>query len=266
MEARERKDMIALEDGGYLVQKGTLADVSEAKGEIVAMVSTPSVDSYGDIIHQGPSEKGKGWLLDRFNNAPVMLWSHNIFQMNISGPETRAAVRQHPVHGEALFLEPVRFDGGDPDAMALEGKIRRRVIKENSVGFVSKKSEFIRDGETDRVTGIRFFEQELLELSWANRGANPDTATMFKSMLSMHPDIASRVLTTDDAAAEMAKADLLGTIEQLADRVRTLEGLAVSQSKLIEQLTDTRQAVAVITAKSEQAAALDVLLSKLGKV
>ena len=88
MEIRERKDIIALEDGSALVQKAAAATVQETEGTIVAMVSTPSVDSYGDIITQGRSDKGAGWVLDRFNGAPVMLWSHNMYQPNLAAPGT----------------------------------------------------------------------------------------------------------------------------------------------------------------------------------
>ncbi len=261
---KTRPDMIALDGGDNLVQKAQTAATEEREGDIVAMVSTSSVDSYGDIIVQGRNEKGAGWLLDRFNGAPVMLWSHDITQPNISAPGTRASVRSSEKFGEALFLDPVKFDGGDAAAVAIEGKIRRGVIKENSVGFVSRKSEYIRD-EDDRITGIRFYEQELLELSWANRGANPDTTTLFKTMLAAHPTIAERVLVEDDKAAEWAKADMMATVEALADRVRSLEGLAVQQEKEIQLLRDSVHAEKVIKARAEQSAAIDELLRKLGK-
>lgn len=260
----KRQDVIALDGGDFLVQKAQTASMAEQDGAIVAMVSTASVDSYGDIIVQGRSEKGAGWLLDRFNGAPVMLWSHDIAQPNISGPGTRAVVRKSEQFGEALFLDPVQFDLADPQAAAIEGKIRRGVIKENSVGFVSRKSEYIRDDD-DRITGIRFYEQELLELSWANRGANPDTTTMFKTMLAAHPTIAERVLVEDDKAAEWAKADMMATIEALTERVRSLEGLAMQQEVELRHLYDTVHAESVVKAKAEQAAAVDELLRKLGK-
>lgn len=265
MELTERKDIIALEDGGCIAQKTGSATINAVDdGDIVAMVSTPSVDSYGDIVHQGPNDKGAGWLLSRFNNAPVMLWSHNMFQMNISGPATRASVRPHSEFGEALFLDPVQFDLEDEDAAKLEGKIRRKVIKENSVGFTSDNWRYMRDDE-DRYAGIEFFEQELLELSWANRGANPDTTTMFKSMISMHSDLAQRIDARDSQRAVEDKADLLDAIEQVADRVRTLEGLATEQAKMIESLRDEKAAQAVLIAKQERENQIDALLRSLGK-
>lgn len=259
-----RPDIITLDNGDLLAQKAAAATVSEQAGEIVAMVSTPSVDSYGDIIVQGPNDKGRGWMLDRFNGAPVMLWSHDITKPNLSAPETRAAVRKHAKFGEALFLEPAKFDAGDQAAVELEGKIRRGVIKENSVGFVSKKSEFIRD-DRDYVTGIKFFEQELLELSWANRGANPDTTTMFKTMLAAHPDLAARVSVTDDMAAEWAKRDMMATVEALADRLRTLEALVIGHGKTIDMMKDSGAAEQVVRARADQSAAIDAMLRKLGK-
>lgn len=262
MEIKERKDIIALEDGAHLVAKSAAATVQEAQGIIVAMVSTPSVDSYGDVIVQGKNDKGAGWVLDRFNGAPVMLWSHNMYGMNLAAPGTAARVLPHEQFGEALFLDPVLFDEGDPVAVDLEGKIRRGVIVENSVGFVSRKSEYIRDAG-DRVTGIKFFEQELLELSWANRGANPDTTTMFRAMLGMHPDVAARVDTEDNQRAKEDKDDLMDAIAQVVDRVRTLEQLAEDQARLICDLQNEKQAQAVMLAQAEKMAQVEALLKSL---
>jgi hypothetical protein len=261
---KERKDLIALEDGAVIGQKLNAAKVTEQDGNIVAIVSTPSIDSYGDVIVQGPNDKGKGWLLDRFNKAPVMLWSHNMYQMNISGPETRASVRPHEKFGEALVLEPVRFDEGDPDAVALEGKIRRKVIVENSVGFTSDKYEWIRDDENDRVTGMKFFEQELLELSWANRGANPDTTTMFKTMLATHPDLAARVDARDSQRTIEDKADLMASMRLLNERVKELENLVMKYGPVVD-LVESAQAEALVRAQLERKQRIDALLHGLGK-
>jgi len=267
MDVKERNDIIELEDGGCLVQKAASATVQESEGTIVAMVSTPSVDSYGDVIVQGKNENGAGWVLDRFNGAPVMLWSHNMFQPNLAAPGTTAKVLPHEQFGEALYLDPVLFDPGDEFAVELEGKIRRGVIVENSVGFVSRKHEYIRD-ENDRITGLRFFEQELLELSWANRGANPDTTTMFRSMISNYPDIAKQVSSADNQRAAEEKAELLDAIRQVTDRVRTLEQLVTDQAANIKGLTGelaSAQARAVLHAKKEQEDQIDALLRALGK-
>jgi phage head maturation protease/uncharacterized coiled-coil protein SlyX len=264
MDIRERKDLLALDDGGVVGCKSAAAMVQESEGTIVAMVSTPSVDSYGDVIVQGKNEKGAGWVLDRFNGAPVMLWSHNMYGMNISAPNTRAQVLPHEQHGEALYLDPVMFDPGDEFAMEIEGKIRRGVIVENSVGFTSSKHEYIRD-DNDRITGIKFYEQELLELSWANRGANPDTTTLFRSMLLMNGDLAAKVSTEDNHAAEVEKAEMMDALDQVLDRVRELEEVIFNQSAKIKELTDTVQAERVMLARYELTNQVDELLRKLNK-
>lgn len=267
-------DLIPLEDGRTIVSKDMTSQTSERGGDIFAVVSTDTIDSYGDIIHQGPNENGKGWELTRFNGAPVMLWGHNFYsQINISAPETRARVEKDiktpkGSFAEALVLHPARFDQGDEEAVKIEGKVRRGVIKENSVGFVSLIDEFRRDEENpELILGLEFYEQELLELSWVNRGANPDTTTLFKSMLTRRPDLAALIDTKENAEAAAAKADQEDAYRQLMDRIRTIEQVMSDLGKRFYELERIREAenARVQEAIQQRSKRIDELLSKLGK-
>lgn len=228
----ERKDLVPLDDGtvvGHKALELATTKIDGETGEPFAVLSTATVDSYGDIIEQGKNEKGAGWDLVRFNRAPVLLWVHNIWGMNLSAPGTRAVVAKGITVAdgstvkEALVLDRIRFDMEDELAAQVDGKIRRGIIKENSVGFVARISEMIRDEESDRPIGVHFFEQELMEDSFVNRGANPDTTVLVKSMLGCHPELAAKADTRDNAAAELARAELDDTMRGFRGRFKTIE-------------------------------------------
>ena len=145
----------------------------------MAIISTESVDSDGDIIHQTPTERGKGWILDRFNNHPVTTWMHDIWTPSLSGPGTSAKVTTDPELGPMLVLDPAEFDPGDPFAQRIEGKLKRRSVSEWSVGFKG----LLHDKRGEGIRGTEFFEQELIEVAVANRGSNLDTDTAVKRLL-----------------------------------------------------------------------------------
>jgi len=228
---------VELKDGTALVVKPRVAvEITTREDDngpqIIALVSTPSVDSYGDIIRQGPNENGKGWLLDRFNKAPVMLWGHDISLPSIGGG--KAYVGPHAVHKEGLYLEPA-FDMPDPMAATVAGKVERGVVTETSVGFVSRV-----DGKREDAGpfgGYEFYEQELLEISWVNRGANPDTAVMFKSMIGGNPELAG-LINPDQFEGKAIAALQKDLIEMRAEFEARLTGLADKLDNPAEVFSD----------------------------
>lgn len=218
---------IELNDGGRLVVKSGATDTASDGAIINARISTSSVDAYGDIVHQGPNDKGQGWLLDRFNAHPVMLWQHNMADPSIGGG--RVYLGDDPAFGLSLFLTP-DFDMDDPLAARVEGKVKRKVIRESSVGFRS-----IISAPMDGGRGIEFFEHELIEVSWCNRGANPDTETLIKSMIGRNADLAALVDSKDCADVETIKAEMQESHDVLAERIKTLEAVISNMGDLAER-------------------------------
>jgi len=213
---------IELKDGRKLVQKINrnfpIYKEDDGDNAIIAIVSSESVDSYGDIIRQKPSDKGGGWQLKRFNKSPVMLWAHDIMRPSLGGGA--ATLGEHKDLGDVLLFRP-DFDQEDPIAEVIEGKVRRNVISETSVGFVSLIDEKMSDG------GYEFFEQELLEISWVNRGANPDTATFVKSIFDTRDDLARLIPTNDDNEIEELKNAITDLTNEMNERMREIERVII---------------------------------------
>ena len=141
---------------GQVVDGDTCQD-----GPMTFVVSTGEVDRHGDAIAP------QGWRLEAYRRNPVFLWAHDY---------TR------PVIGRSLALwqEPqgllARMEFA-PTAFAQEVALlyRDRYQRGVSVGFKPLAYEERRHEKTGAFLGIRFLEQELLEVSAvpvpANRSA-----------------------------------------------------------------------------------------------
>ncbi len=212
--------IIPLKDGGALVTKTLgIETKDEDGGSILVLASTESIDSDNDIIHQGKTDNGKGWDLDRFNKHPVMLWSHNPYVPSIG--TGKAWVGKSDL-GKGLHFVP-KFDVGDEFAMQIEGKVRRRVIQETSVGFTSKNYDRRKDDDDSMWPGFDFWDSELQEISWVNRGANPDVDSAVKSMVMGNPDLLKQIEDFDDRFLSMVKGELVDRFNELSTRIKTIE-------------------------------------------
>ncbi len=211
-------ELVELKDGEVLVFKqlpaGDLpAPIVAKDGSITSVLSTEIVDSDGDVVHQGKTKKGRGWILSRFNKAPVISWVHDMFTPNLSGPKTRVKVVKHDKLGKTLQANPVQFDSPeDPFATFIEGKVQRKSIVETSVGFKGIISDKIENGTG--WSNREYFEQELLEFGYVNRGANPETETAIKSMLKRR-DVTPSIETAGDAELTELKEEIAELSELL---------------------------------------------------
>lgn len=185
---------------------GKVIDAPKGK-PIVAVVSTEDVDLAGDIIRQGPSDEGAGWLLDDFNARGRIYWMHNPFMPNLA----RASARVD----NARLLLSVEFDRGDEFARELDRKYREGFLTEWSVGFRPVDGKFIENEHG----GYTFYEQHLDEVSAVNQGMNTATDTISKSMADYL-----------DMAAESH-----ATLEAIDRRLRDLEANAMRQARLKEE-------------------------------
>jgi HK97 family phage prohead protease len=168
-------------------------------GPIVAVVSTDGVDYAGDIIVQGESEKGAGWLLEDYNSRGRVYWMHDPFRPNLANAS--AAV------DDGRLLLRVSFDMADPFAAELDRKYREGFLTEWSVGFRPVEGKY----EANEHGGYTFFEQHLDEVSAVNQGMNPGTRTVSKAY-SEYADMAAEVSLR---------------LDQYEQRLRALEGEAM---------------------------------------
>lgn len=261
--------VIELKDSAVLCMKHTMCDVAltkadDPKSPIIARVSTESTDSDGDVVHQGRTKKGAGWLVDRFNAGPVMVWSHDLWMPNLSGPSTKAIVQRDEKFGRSLFINPMEFDAGDDFAMHIEGKIRRKVLKEFSVSFIGKIWELLRDKENDRVTGREFFEHELIEVSPVNRGANPDTDAVAKRLLGS-AYVLKQIEDSGDTEVIEAREELYELHEKLAILESAMKTMGDQVSACAEALDMIKvQAQKRVTAYDSVATDMLKSLSRIG--
>ncbi len=172
---------------------------------ITFVLSTDDVDRHGDII------SADGWVLDSYRENPVLLWAHDY---------------RHPAIGRAakMWTEPHRLLANmefAPTEFAQEiASLYRSGFQWGvSVGFKPLRYEERRDEKTGAFLGLRFLEQELLEVSAvpvpANRSAlrrsdQPD----LHALSALWPVLASQV----DELAKLAG--------EISDTVAELESTA----------------------------------------
>jgi len=212
------KMQLELTNGTKLVQKIVGVEIApqQQDGQITAIISTSSVDSDGDIIQQGKSNNGAGWILDRFNKHPLMLWMHDHYRPSMGKAEAYLGETES---GIALFAR-ANFDQEDEFARQIESKIRRGVISETSVGFVASK--FAPIDSDNGFTGYNFHEQELIEFSWVNRGANPDTESFIKSACLDCPDLGNLIEVHEDQELKEMRKEFIARIAAVEEKLKTV--------------------------------------------
>ena len=132
-----------------------------AVGALTFVLSTDDVDRHGDVV------SADGWRLEAYLQNPVLLWAHDY---------------RHPAIGRAasVWSEPHRLLAKmefAPSAFAQEVAALYSSGYQwgVSVGFRPIRWEERRDARTGTFLGLRYLEQELLEVSAvpvpANRSA-----------------------------------------------------------------------------------------------
>ena len=195
-----------------LVQKTFTAHITKAAkkgGPIVAVVSTEDIDSFGDIVKQGKSDQGDGWLLDEYNKSGRVYWMHNPFQPNLAKASAR-------VEGRQLLLT-IEFDKADELAMELDRKYREGFLSEWSVGFEPMAEKY----EENEHGGVTYYESRLIEVSAVNRGANAHTETISK-MFGIGDKLTER-LDAQEARLHELETQLMRAVTAEAEWVRDYE-------------------------------------------
>ena len=125
------------------------------------VLSTDEIDRHGDVI------AADGWKLEAYRGNPVFLWAHD-YARPVIGRAVETWTEPHRLLAQVEFA-PTRF--AQEVAMLYQAGYQRGV----SVGFKPLRYEERRHEKTGAFLGIRFLEQELLEVSAvpvpANRSA-----------------------------------------------------------------------------------------------
>ncbi len=172
---------------------------------ITFVLSTDDVDRHGDVV------SADGWVLDSYRENPVLLWAHD-YRKPAIGRAVKVWVEPHRLLAKMEFAPT-------PFAQEVASLYRSGFQWGVSVGFKPLRYEERRDEKTGAFLGLRFLEQELLEVSAvpvpANRSALRRRAQLDQSGLAaIWPVLASQV----DELAKLA--------EEIADTVAELENAA----------------------------------------
>ena len=120
-------------------------------GPLVFVASTGEVDRHGDTVAP------EGWRLDAYRDNPVVLWAHDYGEPAIG--RTEAVWSDGRALRARLEFAPTEFAG------QVERLYRQGYQRGVSVGFRPLRFEERRDPVNGAFLGIRFLEQELLEIS-----------------------------------------------------------------------------------------------------
>ncbi len=131
----------------------------KAARSVDVVASTEAVDSYGTVL--------KGWDLERYQRAPVVLWNHDRIGLPIGSAEN---VR---LEGGELRMS-IRFvdAAANPIAEQVYQGVKQGAIRGVSVGFAPRsdiKVTMDEGAEVDTLDGL-----ELLEVSLCAVPANPE--------------------------------------------------------------------------------------------
>ena len=166
------------------------------------------VASTGDIDRHGDTVAPDGWRLDAYRANPVVLWAHDYRQPAIG--RAAAVWRQGGSLLASIEFAPTEF-GGTVAALYQQG-YQRGV----SVGFRPIRFEERRDGRSGAFLGIRFLEQELLEISAVPVPANGAALLRAGDDYAHHPQISAR----DTPPVGMAPGDTAASVVMLLRGLR----------------------------------------------
>ena len=161
------------------------ASVDLEAATVAAMVSTPDVDSYGDIVEP------LGGRFERFRKNPMVPWSHNYELPPVAVSEWEEA-SEDGIRAQARFL----IDKVEMAAQVFQ-LYASHVMRAWSIGFMPVKGAWEEiKGENESPTGgIRFIEWDMLEYSPVVIPANENALTlMAKGVMT-----AARTLHMKDA-------------------------------------------------------------------
>lgn len=149
-------------------------NVTEAGVVDMITGSSSVVDRMGDIIDQN------GWDLKNFKANPVILWGHNVREERAPIGKAIKVWVEDKGKATARLMFKVQFDLADSFAAEIFRKVKDGFVNTVSVGFIPTEWEEL-DPE-NWFGGLKFLQQELLELSFVPVPANPEALVGLRSM------------------------------------------------------------------------------------
>ena len=190
-------------------------DVAQrASGPVTFVLSTDDVDRHGDVV------SADGWRLEAYLRNPVLLWAHDY---------------RHPAIGRALSLwtEPRRLMAKiefAPSAFAQEvAALYAHGFQWGvSVGFRPIRWEERRDARTGAYLGLRYLEQELLEVSAVPVPANRNALRRGAEVVDLPDSPGDAGITWSD----IAMGALLSALDAIrADPPRSLGDISLTPNR-----------------------------------
>ena len=151
-----------------------LESLNEEERSVEFVASTPTQDSYGDIVQQH-------WDLSHFDLNPVVLFEHN----RTAGAQAEripvAYSKKHFVKAKQLRFTPVFSDAqANPNAERVWQGVVQRVLRASSVGF--RPGKIIREedesGNVSYTVGTKEHPNILKEISIVPLGANHEAVAL----------------------------------------------------------------------------------------
>lgn len=147
----------------------TLQPAGNGLYEFIA--SDETVDRYGDVI------RISGWDLASYKKNPIVLFGHD--KSNPVGIAPKVWIESKKL----MIGIKLADEGTSPFIDTLRKLVEQKIIRAVSVGFLpTVEPKYIRDASNDRITGMEFIGQELLENSLVTVPANPAALSTAKSM------------------------------------------------------------------------------------
>ncbi|MEC5185306.1 HK97 family phage prohead protease [Cryobacterium sp. MP_3.1] len=176
----------------------------DGEGIFEAIVSTYSVDSYGEAVMPGAFANTLAEWAASGDQIPC-LWSHQL-----NDPFAHIGfVLEAKETDEGLWVK-VQLDMENPTAQQTFRLLQRRAVKQFSFGFKVRRSSW---GERDGHSVVELHEVELLEVSPTLVGANPDTQSLGVKAAALTAEIkAGKVLSSKNEGTVRAAYEALGEL------------------------------------------------------
>lgn len=164
----------------FKIIEAEVKNINDEEKTIDVIVSTENKDSDGDIILRTAFSKH----MQRYKTNPILLNSHNYRDVeNIIGKALNLKSTE-----KGLLAKFKYFVGQGNSAADWAFQLAKNGIAAFSIGFSAKKWEYIEEKTPDgykRVTGRKFTEIELLEISQVTVPANKDAVLQSRNHKSM---------------------------------------------------------------------------------
>ena len=204
-------------------QSEAQSTAGESEQQMTFVISNEEVDRHGDVI------RASGWQLESYQKNPVFLWAHDYARPVIG---RASSVWRDPGRLLATIeFAPTEF------AQEVATLYRQNYQKGVSVGLRPIRFEERRHEQTGAFLGIRFLEQELLEVSAVPVPAN---RTALSRALDQAPRVGSYLRRMGAATPASPSVWEEGLWPELAARIDDLDKLVGELTEMLATVEKSR--------------------------